>query len=282
MKRDNYWEVGLKEAREVSKELLEKREEEYYSDPIICKGVECSNPIPYKKKNTNVFCGSSCAARFNNIKRGKRKEKTKEKISESLKKFSKSRVEFNDEKRKHWREVIQEEFEENGTLTDICKRLSVCISTLKSYCKRHGIELPEYKRDYIVKNALVEKWEGGMSTVKKQAEKYLDSNSCNTCGINSWEGKELPLELDHINGNRRDNRIENLRYLCPNCHSQTPTFRSKNKKHSRKISDKEFIEMLRESESINQACIKLNIPSISCHYKRARKLIRRADITHLK
>ena len=48
---------------------------------------------------------------------------------------------------------------------------------------------------------------------------------CKLCGLNnSWNGKELTLELDHINGDRYDNRIENLRWLCPNCHSQTETF----------------------------------------------------------
>lgn len=41
--------------------------------------------------------------------------------------------------------------------------------------------------------------------------------------------KKISLELDHINGNNTDNRIGILRFLCPNCHSQTPTFRAKNK-----------------------------------------------------
>ena len=47
---------------------------------------------------------------------------------------------------------------------------------------------------------------------------------CEICGISEWQGKELSLQLDHINGINNDNRIENLRLLCPNCHSQTETF----------------------------------------------------------
>ncbi|MYU37186.1 HNH endonuclease [Streptomyces sp. SID8358] len=48
---------------------------------------------------------------------------------------------------------------------------------------------------------------------------------CASCGMgDSWQGKRLVLEIDHVNGDRLDNRRENLQYLCPSCHSQTETF----------------------------------------------------------
>jgi hypothetical protein len=57
---------------------------------------------------------------------------------------------------------------------------------------------------------------------------------CSLCGMAAvWRGHPLPLEVDHIDGDWRDNRIENLRFLCPNCHSTTDNYRGHGKGRGR-------------------------------------------------
>jgi Zn finger protein HypA/HybF involved in hydrogenase expression len=55
-------------------------------------------------------------------------------------------------------------------------------------------------------------------------------NRCDWCGLTSWRGRPIAIQIDHINGIRDDHRVENLRMLCPNCHSQTETFAARNLK----------------------------------------------------
>lgn len=65
--------------------------------------------------------------------------------------------------------------------------------------------------------------------IKEGYKKYL----CEGCGISEWMGARIGLELDHIDGDNSNHVLENLRLLCPNCHSQTETYRSKKLKFNR-------------------------------------------------
>ena len=110
------------------------------------------------------------------------------------------------------------------------------------------IEDSKVKRDQI-KNILI----------KEKLIEYV----CSECGQNgNWNGKVLSLQIDHINGIRNDNRLSNLRFLCPNCHSQTSTFCNKIDSKSKKLEDfelDEIISLFEKSRSLTDLIIQLGI-----------------------
>lgn len=57
----------------------------------------------------------------------------------------------------------------------------------------------------------------------------IKENRCEVCGIADWRGRALSMALHHISGDGRDNRLENLQILCPNCHAQTENFAGRGK-----------------------------------------------------
>jgi len=109
--------------------------------------------------------------------------------------------------------------------------------------------------------------------IKKQ---NLIEWKCQLCSNDgNWNDKKLNLQLDHINGISTDQRLENLRFLCPNCHSQTDTFCAKNIKFTgiKKINDDELIDMYHKCKgNISQTLKNLGIAN-GGNYSRVYKLI---------
>lgn len=127
----------------------------------------------------------------------------------------------------------------------VLKKLGLSkMSSLKparTRCKENSIstkhlsipKTPNFSKRPLSEILVEESTYSGTNNLKKRLwEEGLLEKKCAICGLGStWNNKPLVLQLDHINGVRRDNRIENLRILCPNCHTQTHTYAGKaNKK----------------------------------------------------
>ena len=117
-------------------------------------------------------------------------------------------------------------------------------STLKSHLKKLEIKIPEYnyygdgknkKRiplsEILIENSLYQNRACLKNRLIKEKifEYKCYGDGCTLKG--EWLGKKLSLQLEHKNGINNDNRLENLTFLCPNCHSQSDTYSGKNNKY---------------------------------------------------
>lgn len=121
-------------------------------------------------------------------------------------------------------------------------------TNLKNKILKLGLEIPKY--DYYGKGGNKQRINNEevfcedsiyprQSLKRRIIKENIIEYKCNKCNNNGeWNGKKLSLHLDHINGINNDHRIENLRFLCPNCHSQTETYggrKNKKKRNKQKI-----------------------------------------------
>lgn len=162
-----------------------------------CLSLSCIKTFQVKAYETKKYCSSSCAAHINNLQRPRR--------------------------------------------TPICLACSNFTKRLISrYCSLKCQSNDRY-------NQYINRWKQGLETgiigittktLSAHLRKYLHKkygSKCSVCGWNQIHPttKIVPLEIDHIDGNSENNKEENLRLICPNCHSLSPNFRNLNKGNGR-------------------------------------------------
>lgn len=94
----------------------------------------------------------------------------------------------------------------------------------------HFLSVRSFQEERTFENSFCENSTASMNYIRKHfLEEHTNRYECAICGISEWNGKPLTLNLDHENGNHFDNRLENLRWICPNCDRQLDSNCRKNK-----------------------------------------------------
>jgi 5-methylcytosine-specific restriction endonuclease McrA len=142
---------------------------------------------------------------------------------------------FRDRRRRYdWAE-IQRYYDEGHSYRECRIRFGFCAASWEKARQRKEIRSRPFGKELamlLVPNG------GSRHHVKRRLlEAGLMENRCSACSITEWQGAPLMMHIDHINGIRNDHRLENLRMLCPNCHSQTETYGARNRKRRRRLQD---------------------------------------------
>lgn len=150
------------------------------------------------------------------------------------------------------KQEIIEKINAGASKNTICKEYRCKFSTLNKRLTEWNITVSTEKKPsprlksctvYITNKAMI----SSSHLKKKLIKEGLKKDICEICGICDWIDEnnkqvKLSLHLDHINGNHYDNSLENLRVLCPNCHSLTATYGAKNKTRYDKIKNEQEFE----------------------------------------
>ena len=147
------------------------------------------------------------------------------------------------------KELVESVVKDSYCYRDVLRRLGLnsmggSNRTLRKWIDKHEIDISHFnpyknfaetlrKRNTIPFDEILEGKHPTYPRHRLKArlfEKGIKQNICEVCGQDGmWNSKKLKMQLDHINGINDDHRLKNLRMICPNCHTQTPTFSGKHK-----------------------------------------------------
>lgn len=120
------------------------------------------------------------------------------------------------------------------------KEFKAAHSSTKTYCSVQCQQDKQFKDRYTAWMS-GEQIKIGRSLLRRMIE-YRDGYFCNVCGISTWNDQKIVLDAEHIDGNSNNNSPDNVCFLCPNCHSQTETYKAKNKGNGRWLRRQRYAE----------------------------------------
>jgi hypothetical protein len=99
-------------------------------------------------------------------------------------------------------------------------------------------------------------------------------HKCEDCGLTEWKSNPIPLELEHMDGDNKNNIRKNLKLLCCNCHALTPTWRGRNINSGKtKVSDQEILTSYKKCANIRQTLLDVGLSAKGGNYSRVKKII---------
>lgn len=130
---------------------------------------------------------------------------------------------------------VKTAIENTDTMGAAAQYLKCNDRTFKKYAEKYGLYkvTGQYHRKFKIEDIFDGKHPQYKTShlSKRLVAEGFKEYKCECCGISEWNGKKISLDLDHINGDSSDHSLDNLRLMCPNCHSQTDTYKSKNRKN---------------------------------------------------
>lgn len=151
---------------------------------------------------------------------------------------------------KYNKEQLENIIKDSLSISDVCRKLGLKTvggnyKTIKTYIKKYSLDISHFtgqswnkgknytysSKKYAINDIFIENstYTNLYRLKKKLIFNGLKEYVCEKCGLTEWNGQLLSLHLDHKNGNNLDHRLENLQFLCPNCHSLTTNYCGKSK-----------------------------------------------------